>query len=114
MSEFDSNYTQHDENGVPIVTPEMLIKARKMRCHIIHICYCSSLEVEASSLSIVPFLPRKGDELLDMRGARWICEAVEFRPSLVKLRDGSKAIYQQPTVIAKRPDDNSALNFRPT
>lgn len=103
MSEFDSNYTKHDERGVPIVTQQMLEKARSMNCHLVHIVYVTGKEPDASFMSIVPFLPRTGDEMLDMRGNRWICEAIEFRASLVDLADGSKCVFQQPTIVARKP-----------
>lgn len=103
--EFDSDYTKHDKNGVPILTQAMIDYARRNGMHVVAIVYRQGKtgDPEGSVSAILPFLPNRGDCILDARGTSWKVDSVQFRASLADLADGSKAVFYQPTIIAYRP-----------
>lgn len=97
-------HTHHDENGVPTVRDAMFRKGLQNNWHIVHIVFRESVsgDPEDSVLALLPFVPRQGEELLDMRSNKWTVDTVQYRALLAELEDGSKAVFYQPTVVASR------------
>ncbi|MFO0943562.1 MAG: hypothetical protein U0930_22735 [Pirellulales bacterium] len=103
MSEFDSYYTQHGDEGAPQHPTELLSYARERGWQVCHVVFRQEDGTEASELIVVPRIPCRGDCICSDDFANyWYVETTRFKLIKKDVPGDQPRLHAAVTVIASR------------